>query len=264
VQDEAVRLELNNGEVLQTRLLVGADGARSWVREQCGIAVTSTDYHQRAVVATVRTEQPHRDTAWQRFLPGGPLAFLPLPEGYCSIVWSTTPEHADALLAMDETAFCAALTDAFAARLGKVQSAVGRAAFPLSAQHAGRYVQPRIALVGDAAHTIHPLAGQGVNLGFADSAALAEVLIAALQKRQDIGSLGVLRRYERWRKGENLLMLEVMTGFQKLFGSELTAVRQARNLGLNLVQRLMPVKNLIIRRAMGLQGDLPALARKSR
>jgi 2-octaprenylphenol hydroxylase len=262
IRDDGVTLRLDTGDELQARLLIGADGARSWVREQCGIHVTATDYQQRGVVATIKTEKGHFDTAWQRFLPTGPLAILPLAGAYSSIVWTTTPEHAEHLLNAGDTDFRRELTEAFENRLGAVVSASPRAAFPLHAQHADQYVQPRVALIGDAAHTIHPLAGQGVNLGFADAAALAEVVMDAAQKRRDIGGIGVLRRYERWRKGDNLAMLQIMTGFQRLFGSRATSLRQVRNFGLNLVDRLGPVKNLIIRRAMGLAGDLPRLARR--
>jgi len=167
-------------------------------------------YGQKAVVTPVRTEKPHQETAWQRFLPTGPLAFLPLHDGRCSIVWSTTPEQAEQLLQLDEAAFAWALGKAFEHRLGDIVDVGPRGAFPLRLQHAQDYVKPHIALVGDAAHVIHPLAGQGVNLGLLDAAALAEVLLEAAAAGRDIGAFKVLRRYERWRKGENLLMLGVM------------------------------------------------------
>jgi len=213
------------------------------------------------VVANVRTAVPHQETAWQRFLPTGPLAFLPLHDGRCSIVWSTTPEQADSLLALDERDFGAALAEAFDWRLGAIVEVGPRTAFPLRLQHAHAYVQPGIALIGDAAHVVHPLAGQGVNLGLLDAATLAEVVSDAVAAGQDFASLKTLRRYERWRKGDNLLMLGVMDGFKRLFGNTLPPVRLLRNVGLNLTDAAGPLKNLIARRAMGLAGDLPKLAR---
>lgn len=256
-----VSLYLDNGDVLQGKLLIGADGGNSWVRIRAGISTKDFDYQQQAVVTTVKTALHHQDTAWQRFLPKGPLAFLPLPEGYSSIVWSTSTPHAEQLLTMDDDSFKQALRQGIDNRLGEIISVDGRAAFALKSRHAHDYVKPRMALIGDAAHTIHPLAGQGVNLGFADAASLAEVLCDALAAGKDIGQTAVLRRYERWRKGNNLAMLSAMSGFKHLFGNELPVISQARNLGLNLTNRITPVKNLLIRYAMGLNGDLPRLAR---
>ena len=254
-------LHLENGSQIEAELIVGADGGNSWVRKSAGIEVDSTDYKQTAVVATVKTQLPHKETAWQRFLPSGPLAFLPLTDDYSSIVWSTTPDQAEQLISMDDGLFCKELASSFDNKLGDVIETSARATFPLRSQHAKQYVQNRLALVGDAAHTIHPLAGQGVNLGFADAASLAETLIDARQKKKDIGSFEVLRRYERWRKGENLTMLTAMTGFKTLFGNENPLIKSIRNLGLNLTDSVTPVKNKIIRHAMGLVGDLPKLAR---
>lgn len=260
-REEAMHLQLEDGRTLRTRLLVGADGADSRVRHLAGITVGGWGYAQKGVVATVGTERFHQETAWQRFMPTGPLAFLPLHDGRCSIVWSTTPEHAEQLLAISEDAFALELAEAFEWRLGSITGVGPRAAFPLRLQHAHAYVKPRIALIGDAAHVVHPLAGQGVNLGLLDAAALAEVLLDAVAINREIGSLKVLRRYERWRRGDNLLMLGVLDGFKRLFGSPLPPVRWLRNLGLNLTDAAFPVKNMIARRAMGLTGDLPRLAR---
>lgn len=267
---ESVQVGLTEGRLLTTRLIVGADGAHSNVRQLADITTHGWSYAQKGVVATVQTELPHRDTAWQRFLPSGPLAFLPLHDGRCSIVWSTTPEHADALVAMDETAFLAALDHAFANHrtghpggpLGKMIASPGpRAAFPLSLQHATAYTAPRLALIGDAAHTLHPLAGQGVNLGVLDAATLAEVLLDARRLGKDIGAHGTLRRYERWRKSNNLAMLAAMDGFKRLFSNDFVPLHWLRNSGLRLAHRATPVKNLIMRHAMGLAGDLPKIAR---
>jgi len=259
---ERVVLTLDDEANIAAKLLVGADGGQSWVRKQADIAVRATDYKQNAVVATVKTQLFHQETAWQRFMPTGPLAFLPLTDGYSSIVWSTTPAHADELLEMDDGSFKQALAEGFDYKLGEIIETSARAKFPLRGQHAKNYVKERLVLIGDAAHTIHPLAGQGVNLGFADAATLAEVLVDAVRAKQDIGSLKTLRRYERWRKGDNLAMLTAMTGFKTLFGNNNVALKSLRNTGLNIANNLLPVKNTIIRHAMGLDGDLPKLARR--
>lgn len=255
------RVRSNDGREFTTRVLVGADGAQSKVRRLAGIETSGWSYDQTAIVANVRTAEPHQDTAWQRFLPIGPLAFLPLADGRCSIVWATAPARAEALLALDQSEFAEALGEAFDQRLGSIVEVGPRAAFPLRLQHARAYVQPGLALIGDAAHVIHPLAGQGVNLGLLDAATLAEVILDAQAAGHDFGSLKALRRYERWRKGDNLLMMAVMDGFKRLFGATLPPVRLLRNLGLNLTDAAGPLKNQIARRAMGLAGDLPRLAR---
>lgn len=250
-------VQLDSGEDLSCQLLVAADGARSWVRRQVGITLKTHDYQQTAVVATVRTEKPHRETAWQRFLPTGPLAFLPLTEGYSSIVWSTTAQQAEQLLEMKPEEFRSQLQQAFDNKLGDIIESSDRAAFPLKSRHADHYVLPHLALIGDAAHTIHPLAGQGVNLGLADAAALAQVITEA----NSCCSFRALRRYERWRKGENLTMQTAMTGFKTLFSNDDPILSQTRNFGLSLADRMTPVKNVFIRHAMGLEGDLATIAR---
>jgi len=248
----AQQLELEDGRKLSARLLVGADGKNSRVRDYAGIHVRVSDYGQQALVAVVATEKPHRETAWQRFLPTGPLAFLPLHDGRCSIVWSATSAEAGRLLGLDDDAFCAALSEAFDYRLGKVLACGERVLFPLQRQHAEQYVKPRLALVGDAAHVIHPLAGQGVNLGLKDVKQLADTVLLARQQQRDIGALSVLRRFERARKGDNMAMMAAMDGFKHLFGSRIGPLRWARNLGLNLVDAATPIKNRIMRSAMGL------------
>ncbi len=250
-----------DGATVEANLVVGADGARSRVRELSGLTVTGSDYGQEALVATVKTERWHRETAWQRFLPGGPLAFLPMLDGYSSIVWSAPSERVHELLAMDTDDFAVVLADAFERRLGAVSWVGPRAAFPLRRQHAEHYVGPRVALVGDAAHTIHPLAGQGANLGFLDAAALAEVLSEAITAGKEPGEFRVLRRYERWRKGHNLMTEMLMDGFKQLFGTDSPPVSRVRSLGMNLTDMAGPVKRSLIRLAMGLQGDLPTMAR---
>lgn len=254
-------LTLEQGQPLQADLVIAADGARSWVRQSAGIEVQIHDYQQTAVVTNVKTAEHHQYTAWQVFLPTGPLAFLPLNEGYSSIVWSTSQGQAQELLAMDDADFKAALEQAFSGKLGAITEVAQRGAFPLRSLHAKHYVKPGLALIGDAAHTIHPLAGQGVNLGFADAACLAEVLVDALQEGKPIGAYPVLRRYERWRKGDNLSMLTAMSTFKSVFGSHSLLLRVGRNNGFNLTNRITPLKNLFIRYAMGLIGDLPKLAK---
>jgi 2-octaprenylphenol hydroxylase len=256
---------LRDGRALGARLVVGADGADSATRRAAGIETRGLRLDQKGIVATVRTGRPHQETARQRFLASGPLAFLPLSEPYtCSIVWSADTPLADELLALDDAAFLARLQQAFGDSLGKLQSVGPRAGFALALSHARAYTAAGLALVGDAAHTVHPLAGQGVNLGFLDAAALAEVLLEARAARRDFGAHTVLRRYERWRKGDNLAMIAVTGGFKYLFGNNLPIMSGLRNLGLDLTDRAGPIKNLIMRRAAGLDGDLPALARHTR
>ncbi|WP_455211919.1 UbiH/UbiF/VisC/COQ6 family ubiquinone biosynthesis hydroxylase, partial [Kaarinaea lacus] len=254
-------LAVDQGQTLQAKLIVAADGARSWARQSSGIQVQTQDYHQTAVVTNVKTAEHHQYTAWQVFLPTGPLAFLPLNDGYSSIVWSTSPQQAEDLLAMDDTGFKSALKKAFNSTLGEITELSERGAFPLRSLHAKHYVQSGLALIGDAAHTIHPLAGQGVNLGFADAACLVEVILDALRDGKTIGDYHVLRRYERWRKGDNLSMLTAMSAFKTVFGSRSPFMRSGRNLGFNITNRIVPAKNLLIRHAMGLMGDLPKLAK---
>ncbi len=254
-KDEEVVLQLEDQTQLSANLVVGADGSRSWIRQQADIAVKGWDFDQAALVTTVKTEKYHQDTAWQRFLATGPLAFLPLTEGYSSIVWSTSPDEAKRLTQISEADFAVELEQAFESKLGKIESVAGRAVFPLRLFETMHYVKPRLALVGDAAHTIHPLAGQGVNLGLGDVASLITVVVDALHDKKDIGELKVLRRYERWRRAENRSMLVAMDGLKRLFGSELSVVKNLRDFGLNLTNKLTPVKNLIMQQAMGINTD---------
>lgn len=248
---QSVSVNLDNEACLKTTLLVGADGAQSFVRKNMGVELVVHDYKQSAVVATVKTEKHHAYTAWQRFLPTGPLAFLPLTDGYSSIVWSTSTDEAEKILAMDDQTFSLALQNALDAKLGEIIEVSQRAGFPLRSQHAKPYVKANMALIGDAAHTIHPLAGQGVNLGFADAACLADVIIEAHKKQRPIGSLACLRRYERWRRGDNLMTQSLMSGFKYLFSNQLPILSPLRNLGLNITDKILPLKHQIIRSAMG-------------
>ncbi len=250
--DDVLHLTLADDSKITTSLLVGADGGRSWVREQAGISHYGWPYGQSGVVAVVETELPHQETAWQRFLTTGPLAFLPLADGRSSIVWSTTQNAAKNLLTMDDKQFCMALGEALEERLGTIISTTQRAAFPLQLQHAEQYVKARVALVGDAAHTIHPLAGQGANLGFLDAASLADVINDAVQQGRDIGSLKTLRRYERRRKGENVSMMYAMDGFKRLFSNDITLAKYLRNTGLTVADKCPPLKHRLMQQAMGI------------
>ena len=257
----AATLTLEDGRILSAALIVGADGANSWVRQQAGITTTGWPYEQTAVVATIKTEKHHRGVAYQRFMPEGPLAFLPMPEGLSSIVWSTSPERSAELIEMDEAQFLAELQFTFGDKLGAMVSTGPRGAFPLLLRHANRYSDERLVLVGNAAHAIHPLAGQGLNLGVSDIAALAEVLLSAHSEKQDIGELAVLRRYERWRKADNVAVMAAMDGFKRLFSNDITPLKVLRNIGLTLADNAGPAKNAMMRRALGLSGDLPRLSR---
>ena len=260
--ENKTELRLKDKTLLSANLVVGADGTRSWIRQQADIAVKGWDFDQAALVTTVKTEKYHQDTAWQRFLSTGPLAFLPLTEGYSSIVWSTSPDEAKRLTEISENEFAIELEQAFENKLGKIESVAGRAVFPLRLFETLHYVKPRLALVGDAAHTIHPLAGQGVNLGLADVASLMDVIVDALNNKKDIGDLKVLRRYERWRRADNRSMLVAMDGLKRLFGSELSVVKDLRNFGLNITNRITPLKNLLMKEAMGIDVSAKASSYK--
>ena len=258
---DAARVGLSDGRQLEAALVVAADGAQSSLRQLAGIELDQSDYGQSGLVCVIRCEHRNGEIARQRFLPGGPLALLPLADGRCSIVWSLPSAEAERWLAAPDDAFRDALTEASEGALGEVLECGPRAAFPLRSSHARSYIGNRLALVGDAAHTIHPLAGQGVNLGFLDAAALAEVIARAAGRGRDIGGQATLRAYERWRKGDNLLMQRAMDGFHLLFGTQAPLLVQARSLGLGLTDRLSPLKRLLMSHAMGLRGDLPPLAR---
>ena len=257
-----VRLALVDGSTLRVGLLVGADGAKSQVREMAGIASRSEPYDQHAVVATVRAELGNRSTAWQRFMRDGPLALLPMQRDLFSIVWSTTPESAQQLCDMPEETFNARLTEASEARLGALSVLGARAAFPLRLQHAERYTAPGVALVGDAAHVIHPLAGQGVNLGFLDAAVLVDALVEGRSRGRLPGATRTLRAYERSRKGHNTATQLAMDAFKHLFSNDVTALSLLRNLGLGTVARLGPLRHAFEKVALGGGPDLPMLCRR--
>ncbi|MGI9274415.1 MAG: FAD-dependent monooxygenase [Endozoicomonas sp.] len=256
LDDDLRKVILENDEVLAAPLLVAADGAESTLRSAAAIPVSRKDYLHHAVVTTVITEKSHQNSARQVFLDTGPLAFLPLPDlngRHCSsIVWSLVPEEAEQVMALSDEAFCQSLARAIEARLGNVIEADARLCFPLQQRHASQYHRSGVVLVGDAAHTIHPLAGQGVNLGLQDAIALAEELLRAVAREDDIATDHILNRYQRRRKGSNLAMILTMEGFQNLFSQNDIGVRWLRNTGLKLTDRLPLIKQLLIKQAMGL------------
>ncbi|MBY5981410.1 FAD-dependent oxidoreductase [Ferrimonas balearica] len=244
-------LNLEDDTLLSARLLVAADGANSWLRQQAQVPLTFRDYGHHALVATIRCQRPHDQVARQVFLPEGPLALLPLADPHqCSIVWSCPPARAEQLAAVDARAFGQQLTAATEARLGTLTLESERATFPLTMRYARDFVRPRLALVGDAAHTIHPLAGQGVNLGLGDSQALVNLLAQAGER--DPGELRLLNRYGRARKAAAQEMLAAMDGFRWLFDGSNPVKKGVRDLGLNLVDHAMPLKKRLLSHALGL------------
>tara|TARA_Y100001960_G_scaffold313197_1_gene375860 strand:- start:624 stop:1610 length:987 start_codon:yes stop_codon:yes gene_type:complete len=258
-------LTLDSGQALTAKLVVGADGANSWVRKQQDIPLTHWDYGHSAIVANVWTAEAHERVARQTFTPQGPLAFLPMGESnMSSIVWSTEPNRADKLIALSDAEFNKALTAEFDARLGLCEVVGERFAFPLKMRYARDFAVERVALVGDAAHTIHPLAGQGVNLGLLDAASLAQEVITLWQNGEDIGTKRNLRGYERWRKAEAAKMIAAMQGFKDLFSGGNPAKKLVRGIGMTLVSQLPGAKDEIMKRALGLKGDLPQLAKRHR
>jgi 2-octaprenylphenol hydroxylase len=262
VTRDAVRIALGDGREFRAGLVVGADGADSGVRRHAGIDTRGWDYDQRAVVAHLASEVPHGATARQRFLDTGPLALLPLADGRSSLVWSTLPEQADELVQCPEDAFADRVTAASAGVLGRLVPTTARASFPLRLLHARRYAAERVALIGDAAHTVHPLAGQGINLAFLDAAALVDVLGEAVGTGDDPGELRVLRRYERWRKAEALPAIALLDGLKRLFSGGDPLQSRLRQGALGLAQSSVTAKRLFMQRALGVAGELPASVRR--
>lgn len=264
VSEREAWLTLDNGQALTAKLVVGADGANSWVRHQQDIPLTHWDYGHSAIVANVYTADTHDSVARQIFTPNGPLAFLPLQDQHLSsIVWSTDPSRAERLMALSDREFNKVLTAEFDARLGLCEVRGERAAYPLKMRYARDFIAQRIALVGDAAHTIHPLAGQGVNLGLLDAASLAQEVYALWRQGEDIGARRNLRGYERWRKAEAAKMIAAMQGFRDLFDGNNPAKKLIRGLGMKLAGQLPGAKDEIMKRALGLKGHLPDLAKRT-
>ncbi len=265
---DAVALSLGDGRSVSARLAVAADGRKSPVRAAAGIGTTEWAYEQTGIVCTVAHEKPHGGVAHEHFLPAGPFAMLPMVDDgdvhRSSIVWTERRELAPAMMALDDAAFAAEIERRFGPSLGRLRPIGGRFAYPLTLVHAERYVDHRLALLGDAAHAIHPIAGQGLNLGLRDVAALAETIVDAQRLGLDIGDGLALERYQRWRRFDNLVLMAVTDGMNRLFSNDIAPVRLARDLGMAAVNRLPPLKRLFMRHAMGMVGDLPRLARGER
>jgi 2-octaprenylphenol hydroxylase len=252
VNQQKVELHLDDGRVCSGQLLIGADGAHSVVKQALDIQSSETDYQQLAYVANVRCELPHQDTAWQRFTPFGPVAFLPMPSpSVCSVVWSLDKQQTKQLQGLSRQEFAQKLQYAFESRLGKVELISDYFSFPLVKRHASHYLTQRVALVGDAAHTIHPLAGQGVNLGFQDASCLSALILKLKQEDRDFGLKANLRPFERERKTENLIMQNAMSGFKHLFANQTLPVTLLRNFAMSALDNVPMVKQTIIRKAMG-------------
>jgi len=252
--DGSTPIFLTNGQQLQTQLLVAADGALSRIKQWIEVGAREWDYGHTAIVASIKTEKENEQTAWQVFRQNGPLALLPFAEEQLSsIVWSTVPEEAEELLKLNDQEFCEALSKASEHKLGKIVEVSRRASFPLRQRHAVDYAVEGVVLAGDAAHTIHPLAGQGVNLGFKDGAVLVEEIIRAKQKQIPLGDMAVLSRYQRRRQSDNLTMMAAMEGFKRLFAAESPWLRLIRNQGMNFFNKSSLVKNHIIHQALGIK-----------
>ena len=254
-------LKLADGRTVDAMLAIAADGRQSALRELAGIDVVRWSYPQTAIVCAVTHEAPHHGIAHEHFLPSGPFAILPMTRNRSSIVWTERNDLAPAILELDDDAFAAELKRRFGDFLGDIRVGPQRWAYPLSVVHARDYVAPRVAAVGDAAHAIHPIAGQGFNLGLRDVAALAEIIVDRLRLGLDPGDTEALMRYQKWRKPDNMMMIAATDSLNRLFSNDVAPVRMARDTGLALVNQLPPLKRVLMRHAMGLVGDLPRLTR---
>ena len=259
VSEGGTRLITDKGQQKTAKLIIAADGANSKIRELCRFSTREWEYNHNAIVTTVKTELAHEQTALQRFIDTGPLAFLPLAveqndsiQNYCSIVWTAIPKHAEYLMQLSDKNFCTELTKAIEGRLGNIEWCDKRFTFPLWQRHSIDYVKNNVVLIGDAAHSIHPLAGQGVNLGFLDAAVLARELHHGIEVGRELSDQTVLGRYQRKRKGHNLGMMWLMEGFKHLFAEQALPIRWLRNIGMSGVDNISVVKNNLARRAMGL------------
>ena len=256
-----IEASLDSGQQVCARLVIGADGRASQTREDAGIDVTKWSYNQSGIVCTVHHERSHEHIAHERFLPAGPFAILPLKGHRSCIVWTERKDLAPAMMDLNGEDFAAELTRRFGTFLGDIEVTGPRWCYPLSLQFARKVVDDRLVLVGDAAHAMHPIAGQGLNMGLRDAAAMAEVLCDAHRLGRDLGSGAVLARYERWRRFDNTMMLAMTDLLNRLFSNDIAPVRTARDMGLAIVNRIPPLKRFFMRHAMGLVGDLPKLMR---
>ena len=264
-QPDQVEISLNiEGETrtIRTRLIVAADGARSRIRSDAGIKTQGWQYWQSCIVAFVKPEKPHNNIAYERFWSSGPFAILPLPGNRCRIVWTAPHAEAKALVALDDEQFLAELSRRYGDQMGELQLEGSRFVFPVQLMQSDRYVLPRLALIGDAAHCCHPVGGQGLNMGIRDAATLAQVVQSAYNQGEDLGSLQVLKRYERWRKRENLTILGFTDLLDRVFSNNFLPVAIARRLGLLILNQIHPVKKYALQLMTGLRGRLPQLAQK--
>jgi 2-octaprenyl-6-methoxyphenol hydroxylase len=255
------RAVLEDGREIEAPLIVGSDGRGSLVRRSAGIGVVGWPYRSTGVVATVKLERPHQGVAHEHFLPSGPFAILPLTEDRASLVWTESPERAAALAAARPEVFHAHLNRRFGDHLGRAELAGPVFSYPLALELAEAMTAPRIALVGDSAHGVHPIAGQGLNLGLKDAAALAEVLVEAARLGEDIGSLAVLDRFARWRRSDNVALAAATDAFDRLFSNDVLPLRLVRGAGMALVNRIGPARRFFMQEAGGAVGDLPKLLR---
>ncbi|BAY14323.1 UbiH/UbiF/VisC/COQ6 family ubiquinone biosynthesis hydroxylase [Anabaenopsis circularis NIES-21] len=264
-QQDIVAIDIKISEQIYTvrsKLLVAADGSRSPIRQAAGIKTHGWKYWQSCIVAFVKPEKPHNDTAYERFWPSGPFAILPLPGNRCRIVWTAPHEEAKALCALDDQQFLAELSRRYGDQMGKLELLGDRFVFPVQLMQSDRYVLPRLALIGDAAHNCHPVGGQGLNLGIRDAAALAQVIQTAHAKGEDIGKIQVLKRYERWRKLENLTILGFTDLLDRMFSNQILPLVVLRRLGLWLMQRVPLLKVFALKLMIGLKGRTPQLAQR--
>ncbi|MFB2920541.1 FAD-dependent hydroxylase [Aerosakkonema funiforme] len=264
-QADAVELEVATvGEIvkskIRTRLLIGADGAKSQIRESAGIRTRGWQYWQSCVVATIKTEKPHNNTAFERFWPSGPTGILPLPGNRCRVVWTAPHAEAEALRVLDEKEFIEKLERRMGGLLGRLELEGSRFLFKVQLMQSDRYTLPRLALIGDAAHCCHPVGGQGINMGIRDAGALAEIIQTAHQKGEDIGDIQVLKRYETWRKRENLAILGFTDFLDRIFSNNWLPVVAMRRFGLWILRTVPPIKVYALQLMTGLRGRPPQLA----
>ena len=257
-----ISLKAEGDRTIRTKLLVAADGARSPIRQSAGITTRGWQYWQSCIVAFVKPEKPHNNVAYERFWSSGPFAILPLPGNRCRIVWTAPHEEAKALIALDDEQFLVQLRRRYGDRMGKLELDGDRFVFPVQLMQSDRYVLPRLALVGDAAHCCHPVGGQGLNMGIRDAAALAQVVQSAYNQGEDVGNLQVLKRYERWRKQENLTILGFTDLLDRMFSNNFLPVVIVRRLGLLMLKQIRPIKKYALQLMTGLRGRLPELAQK--
>ncbi|BAZ51378.1 UbiH/UbiF/VisC/COQ6 family ubiquinone biosynthesis hydroxylase [Nostoc sp. NIES-4103] len=264
-QQDIVAIDIKIAEQIHTvrsKLVVAADGSRSPIRQAAGIKTHGWKYWQSCIVAFVKPEKPHNDTAYEKFWTSGPFAILPLPGNRCRIVWTAPHEEAKALCALDDEQFLAELTRRYGNQMGKLELLGDRFVFQVQLMQSDRYVLPRLALIGDAAHNCHPVGGQGLNLGIRDAAALAQVLQTAHKAGEDIGKIQILKRYERWRKNENLTILGFTDMLDRMFSNNLFPLVLVRRLGLWFLQRVPLLKVFMLKLMIGLKGRTPELAKR--